>query len=552
MIAPEDHDADPAAFRSGSRVRQLAKLLRIRRRTRTRQGHQSRLPAWFGPVFYLILSSQAVVTLAIGVLAWGPLHVDDMVVSIVLGPGLVNLVGAWGFLRSLETPQGSTQGLTDMSRRLRLLPRWCALWAFSLIVVFLGGHHLRSHLGYDFASVIGFLYPMTLIVFYGLLMGLFQYLSVGSLVAAVRRLADHGECDAPTSLTRLSYRLAGVVTAAGFTPLALGLVHRRAMESMSPHHVPDVEMFLALDVAAAVLIIAASIVFFLQTVSRPVEDLLACMRQLQDGDFATRARAVTDDEIGALSTGFNVMAAELREQMFLHEALGRFVPDTVSAAVRADHGVILPKEADASILFSDIEGFTRLCQSLSPQEIISILNEYFGALGNCVRRHGGVITQFQGDAMLVTFNLPVPDPDHAMSAVRAALDIQDVVGSSRFGAGVMLPTRVGISTGPVVAGTVGDHARLGYTVHGETVNLAQRLEEANKHLGTRILVSERTARLLRCRIPARRLEPIEIRGIRGPVIAFAIPPGGPITLGPEACTAPGSDPPRIAQVNGHS
>ena len=149
-----------------------------------------------------------------------------------------------------------------------------------------------------------------------------------------------------------------------------------------------------------------------------------------------------------------------------------------------------------------------------------MLNEYFAALSGIIRQYGGVITQFQGDALLVTFNLPVTDPDHALNAVRSALDIQALLATRHFTGDVRLPTRIGINTGSVVGGTVGDDTRLGYTVHGDAVNVAQRLEQANKQTGTRILLSTRTAELVGDSLSLRFLSEVALSGRTTPVDVY--------------------------------
>jgi class 3 adenylate cyclase len=135
-----------------------------------------------------------------------------------------------------------------------------------------------------------------------------------------------------------------------------------------------------------------------------------------------------------------------------------------------------------------------------------------------IERHGGVITQFQGDAILAVFNLPLPDRDHAAQALRAALEIVRVCDEKSF-AGVRARNRIGLTTGRVVAGAVGSSGRLSYTVHGNAVNLAARIEAANKDYGTRILLSEKTAE--RCPgFKLRKVADAEIRGYAEPVGLF--------------------------------
>lgn len=480
------------------------------------------LPRSFWLTYYALSGVPAAFTLAIGTLAGGPLHVDDMLLTAILGLGLVNVWGAWHQARPVRGTHQSPHGVAACVETMRELPRRCGRWICLLMVGFLDSHHALAHSGAGWSSMSEFVYPLGLIAVYAALMGVSQYFAVGALVAATRRVNVWSAIGGRAPRSGLARRLIAAVATTAFVPLALVLVHREMAASIPPHHAPHLKVFLVLDLAAAALILGAAVVFFMQTVTRPVEDLLRCMERLRAGALETRAGMVTDDELGALALGFNSMAEELEERAFLQESLGRFVPETVASAVRADHGVVRPREAEATILYSDIEGFTRLCQSHAPHTVFALLNEYFGALSACVRAWGGVITQFQGDAMLVTFNLPLADPDHALSAVRAALDILRCVEVRHFGDDVTLRTRIGINTGRVVAGTVGDGARLGYTVHGDAVNIAQRLEQANKQTGTRVLLSARTAELLEGKIDVRPLGPVLLPGRDGTLAVYTV------------------------------
>jgi adenylate cyclase len=208
------------------------------------------------------------------------------------------------------------------------------------------------------------------------------------------------------------------------------------------------------------------------------------------------------------------------------EDLSRFVPsEVVSQFTRADEAVRAGQGevGEATILFTDIEGFTTISESLTPAELIAVLNQYFEAVAEPIERHGGVINQFQGDAILATFNLPRPIPDHAAQALRAAQGIQQVVTGRTFGDRLVLGTRVGLSAGVVVGGLVGSGHRLGYTVHGDVVNLAARLEAMNKDRGTRILVSERVRELAGPDgFPFRHIGSVAVRGRREPVVVYSV------------------------------
>ena len=184
---------------------------------------------------------------------------------------------------------------------------------------------------------------------------------------------------------------------------------------------------------------------------------------------------------------------EVAQQLaVIREVFGKYVPQTVAEAILRGKGELKPIQTTATILYTDIESFTSIVESMSPERVVDMLNEYFPAVIAPITRYAGVVNQFQGDAMLVTFNVPVADSHHADNAVKAAIEIQQALKDKAF-AGVKLRTRIGINTGEVFAGNVGSGDRVNYTVHGDAVNLAARLEQLNKEHDSLVLVSGTTA-----------------------------------------------------------
>ncbi|MGB0696232.1 MAG: adenylate/guanylate cyclase domain-containing protein [Rhodospirillaceae bacterium] len=183
------------------------------------------------------------------------------------------------------------------------------------------------------------------------------------------------------------------------------------------------------------------------------------------------------------------------EQAFIRETFGKYVPDAVASAILSDRGRLVPQKRLATVLFVDLEGFTALGERLGAEALLDMLNAYFDAAGKVIMEHGGTINQFQGDAILASFNVPVPEADHASHAVRAAKALLDLVERERF-AGQQVSIRIGIHTGDLIAGTVGTETRLSFTVHGSTVNIAARLEQLNKAKQTRILLSDQTVQAI--------------------------------------------------------
>ncbi len=209
--------------------------------------------------------------------------------------------------------------------------------------------------------------------------------------------------------------------------------------------------------------------------------------------------------------------------------LSRFVPDEIAKKVkRSEEGATTGNGEvnETTILFTDIEGFTSISESLSPVELIEALNEYFTAIAIPIEKYGGIITQFQGDAVLATFNAPKPDPNHASNAIKAGISIQRTLKNKTFGEGLPFRTRVGINSGMVVGGLVGSGDRVGYTVHGENVNMAARLEALNKEYDTRIIVSENTLALLNeDDYPFKTLGEVAVRGLAKPVKIYTLETG---------------------------
>jgi adenylate cyclase len=158
---------------------------------------------------------------------------------------------------------------------------------------------------------------------------------------------------------------------------------------------------------------------------------------------------------------------------------------------------------------------------MSPAQVFEMLNEYFPAVVEPIVAYRGVVNQFQGDAMLVTFNVPVEDMQHADHAVQAAREIQKVLVGKTF-AGVALRTRIGINTGDVIAGNVGSGARCSYTVHGDAVNSAARLEQLNKEYGTKTLVSDSTVALLTGNYDLHVIGKVALRGKRDMVTVYEL------------------------------
>jgi adenylate cyclase len=179
-------------------------------------------------------------------------------------------------------------------------------------------------------------------------------------------------------------------------------------------------------------------------------------------------------------------AAAEAKRARVQQIFGRYVPAQVAEQL-ADEEQFAPQQREASILFADIEGFTRLSQSLPPARVIGLLNSFFTAATEVIDSTGGVVVNHVGDALLAAFNAPLSVDGHPQRAVDAARALLSLVSERTF-EDHRLRLRIGIATGPVAAGTVGGAGRQTYTLYGDTVNLAQRLERLNKELETDCLL----------------------------------------------------------------
>ncbi len=250
---------------------------------------------------------------------------------------------------------------------------------------------------------------------------------------------------------------------------------------------------LAAGLSILLIGIIASIIVGRQ-VSRPIKEIVSAANTVDAGDLDSvePLNGSYIRELDDASRAFNNMVKGLRERQVIRDTLGRFVPEKVASSLLAGGGAIPVQQTEATILFCDIESFTRLTEVLGPVKIVDVLNAYFSAMVEILEQKGGVVTQFQGDAIMATFNVPIADDNHARNAVHAALEMLNTVANNEY-EGEKLNIRIGINTGRVVAGAIGARGRLNYTVHGDAVNLAARLEALNKEYGTRLMISESSA-----------------------------------------------------------
>jgi adenylate cyclase len=228
-------------------------------------------------------------------------------------------------------------------------------------------------------------------------------------------------------------------------------------------------------------------------VSGPIVVLRDATRRVGGGDLAARVPVVSMDETGELAASFNAMVAGLEEREQLREAFGAFVDPAVTERVLAEGTNLAGEEVEVSVMFLDVRGFTAFSEKAAAHEVVATLNRLYDAVVPVIARQGGHANKFIGDGLLAVFGAPARHVDHAARAVAAAREIARLV---RDDMGGELRVGLGVNSGRVVVGTIGGGGRRDFTVIGDTVNTAARVEAATRVTGDDILITEATLRAL--------------------------------------------------------
>ncbi|HKP74239.1 MAG TPA: adenylate/guanylate cyclase domain-containing protein, partial [Longimicrobiaceae bacterium] len=219
---------------------------------------------------------------------------------------------------------------------------------------------------------------------------------------------------------------------------------------------------------------------------------------------------------------------EAREKARIRRMFQQYVPPAVVRELihRPELLALGGEERVATILFSDVQGFSRVAEGLAPTALVALLNEYLTVMTDVVVEHGGVIDKYLGDSMMAEFGVPVPLPDHAVAACCAALRMRDELRRLReeWIARDLpaLHARIGINTGRVLVGNLGSFRMMDYTCMGDHVNLASRLEGVNKEYHTEILVSEFTWQAVQDRFIAREIDRVRVVGRGKPCAVYEL------------------------------
>lgn len=260
--------------------------------------------------------------------------------------------------------------------------------------------------------------------------------------------------------------------------------------------------------------------------ARPIHRLMDATDAVAQGDFSVSVPVTTRDELGVLTESFNRMIRSLREKEMIKRAFSRYVPREVVEEVLKDpeHPMLTGERRDVTVLFCDIRSFTAMVERLAPEEVVSALNEFYTLMIETIAKYDGTLHKFLGDAVMAVFGAPIAHPEHVARGVLTALDMRRAVAelSERRRAAHKQPFDIGIgvSLGEVVAGTVGTEQRMEYTVIGDSVNVASRLQERAKP-GS-ILLSKHTYDAVRDLVDAESLGAMRVKGKEEPVEVYEV------------------------------
>ena len=255
----------------------------------------------------------------------------------------------------------------------------------------------------------------------------------------------------------------------------------------------------------------------------PLGEVIDGTARVQRGDLSKAVAVVAADEIGDLAVAFNDMQRGLRERAALHAAFGSYVdPALAQRLIESGTSLFEGEELEVTVMFADVRSFTSYSEGVTPADAVRLLNRLFDVMVPVLHEHDGHANHYLGDGLLAVFGAPEPLERHADGAVAAAVEIQQRV-RAEFGKELRLG--IGINTGPVIAGTVGGGGRHEFTVIGDTVNAAARVEQLTKDTGDAILITETTRAALS--LPRQRSikrGEFEVRGKAAKVTLHAVNP----------------------------
>lgn len=293
----------------------------------------------------------------------------------------------------------------------------------------------------------------------------------------------------------------------------IALLQRSLDEALAPYE--RLHLLVASVFFIAVLLLISGGVYIARRITKPVTILARGAKEIEEGHYELNIEVDQEDELGQLAVRFGSMAKGLADRDKIRGVLGKVVSPAIAEELLTKGVELGGEDRDATILFSDIRNFTAMCEAQSAKDVITVVNKILTRFSVIIDRYNGVVDKYIGDAVMALFGVPVDNENQAQDAVMAALDmISELVVINEILADSKVPEvglGVGVNSASVVAGNMGSETRLNYTVIGDGVNLAARLEGLTKFYGVPILVSEAT--MSRCPdIYFREIDSVRVKG----------------------------------------
>ena len=260
---------------------------------------------------------------------------------------------------------------------------------------------------------------------------------------------------------------------------------------------------------------------FSRGIYKAFKELDSAFVRVRKGDFGYQAVVLTNDEFGTLAQDFNSMSKGLEEREFIRDTFGRYISPEIASEVMKRKTGLSGEVRKVTVMFTDIADFTSISENMEPTELVKMLNEYFSFLVSVIKKHNGVVNKFIGDSVMAVFNAPAADALHADNALKAAIEIAGEGKNILFNE-LFIKTRIGINTGDVLAGNIGAENRLEYTVIGDGVNMASRLEGLNKNYGSSIMIGQGTKELLKEEYSLEEINNVAIKGKKEPQTVYKL------------------------------
>jgi adenylate cyclase len=269
--------------------------------------------------------------------------------------------------------------------------------------------------------------------------------------------------------------------------------------------------------------IAKSAMVYVFFIAAPV---VICLIAYREGFWLPLVVQETGVALTLFSAGLIYYTTEGRQKMFIKNAFKQYLsPAVIEKLIQhPEHLKLGGERRMLSIFFSDLEGFTGISEGLDPEALTSLLNDYLSAMTDIIHEEGGTVDKYEGDAIIAFWNAPLEQPDHARRCVRAAMRCQARLAEMRpmfrERLGKDLKMRIGINSGPAIVGNMGSHTRFDYTMIGDAVNLASRLEGINKQFGTYTMISQSAMEQMDGAFPVRELSRVAVVGRKEPVVVY--------------------------------